>query len=331
MKETAKEGLPHPHDLLVRNILGEPDLAADLFKNYLPDEWVSELDFDSLKRESTESINRTLSELLGDLRYSAKFKGTGRELNVFIFLEHQSQPDRFMSFRLLEYICAAYRQHLHDAGKRKAVTFPFPLAVVLHHGKTPWKKVLPMRELIDCKPGVSRDFLQPPVCLIDLAQIPSDQLHGHPMICALLDSLQSASTGRLPERATSIFGRLRGIRKESRLKSWSMALATYYASIQGRVQEDIDDLIHVLKSLYSAKEAEKMAGTIADELRLEGKAEGKVEGKVESIIFILESRFGVVPSSLKKKLTGMNDLKRIEKAMSLAMSSQDLKAFQKAL
>lgn len=82
-----------------------------------------------------------------------------------------------------------------------------------------------------------------------------------------------------------------------------------------------------------------MAGTIADELRqegviigkAEGKLKGKVEGKVESIIFILESRFGVIPVSLKKKLAAMNDLKRIEKVMGLAMNSQDLKAFQKAL
>ena len=54
MKETEPADISRPHDLLVKRFLNEPDLASDLFKNYLAAEWMELVDFDSLKRESTE-------------------------------------------------------------------------------------------------------------------------------------------------------------------------------------------------------------------------------------------------------------------------------------
>ena len=182
MKSTLPADISRPHDRLVKSFLSEPDLAADLFKNYLDDEWVELVDFDSLKGESTETVDRNLSELHADLRFSAKFKDSDEELKVFLILEHQSRPDRFMAFRLLGYVHAAYKQHLLEVGEKKDTTFPFPLTVVLHHGKSPWKKVLPMRELIDFKPGMAMDILQLPICLIDLARIPGDQLRASKQI-----------------------------------------------------------------------------------------------------------------------------------------------------
>lgn len=337
MRAKAKENIFHPHDLLVRNFLGRRNLAADFFMNYLPLEWGQAIDFDSLKREPSDSVDSRFSEFVGDLRYSARFRGTGQALRVFVFLEHQSRPDRLMTFRLLEYVCAAYRQHLSTSRKQGNVKFPYPLAVVLHHGRRPWKKVFSMRDLIDIAPGVPADILQLPVGLVDLARIPSDQLRGHPAVCALLDSLQSASTGRLRERADSIFARLRGEKNRTRLDSWAYALGKYYASVQGRIQDSFDDLTRVFTALYSAREAEQMAGTIADELRregiiqgkAEGKAEGRAEGKAESVITVLESRFEKIPSGLKKKLLSPRQPEQIEKLLKAAAVCKDLKEFQR--
>ncbi len=286
-------------------------------------EWVEQVNFDSLKQESTESVDRNLAARRADLCYSAKLKGSDEDLSVLLFLEHQSRSDRFMAFRLLEYICAAYRQHLTVAGERKDTTFPPPLAVVLHHGKTPWKKMLTMRDLFNSQHDIWMDTLKFPICLIDLAQIPSDQLRGHPAVCALLDSLQSASTGRFPERLTGILGRLKSVREEGRLKSWSEALSTYFTAVQGKAKENTDILFHALKMLLGAREAEKMTATIADGW--------KTEAKIESVITVLESRFDAIPGSVQKKLMGLSGTKRIEQILKLAATCQSLREFQKAL
>ncbi len=325
MGESEKSDVAHPHDLLVRNVLADADLTADLLRNYLDPELVSSLDLDSLKREAGEAVSSKLSEVVGDLRYSTRFKDSDKELKVLVLVEHQSRPDRFMAFRMLEYVCAAYRQQF--SSMKKGECFPYPLMVVLHHGESPWKKLPPMRELIDMTPAVEDDILKLPIRLIDAAAMSVDELRGHPMVCALLDSLQSASTGRLPERLIDIFSRLRNVHGEDRLKSWSTALGAYYAAVQGKTRKSVDALFQALKIVNGAKEAKKMTATIADGWREEGIA----IGEAKSIVLFLESRFGEVPASVQKKLRNIRDGGRVEKMIKLAATCQSLKEFQKAL
>lgn len=319
----------HPHDSLVRNILSEIDLAADLLQNYLEPKWGKALEWDSLKREPGDAVAPNLSARLGDLRYSARFKNCDEELKVLVMLEHQSRPDRFMSFRMLEYICAVYRERLPLL--KKGMRFPYPLTVVLHHGETPWKKIPSMRELIAMTPDVEGDILQLPIHLIDLPAMPVDQLRGHPMVCALLDSLQSASAGVLPSRMESIFARLISLGGERRMQSWEMALAKYYIAVRGEVRSAVDEITRILTGLHGKREAGKMAMTMYEQIQREGLDKGRAEGKIESMLTVLESRFGEVPAGIQKKLTNLRDVGRIEQILRLAVTSQNLKEFQNAL
>ncbi len=337
MSEPEKSNVAHPHDLLVRNVLADTELAADLLRNYLDPELVTSLELDSLKREAGDSVSSKLSKREGDLRFSARFKGHGGELKVLLLLEHQSRPDRLMSFRLLDYVCDIYREQA--PGLKSGKRFPYPLAVVLHHGESPWKKIPPMRELIDMTPGVEDDILRVPIRLIDAAAMSMDDLRGHPMVCALLDILQSASTGRLSERLTDIFQRLSTVHEEGRLTAWSMALSNYYAAVQGKTQKSVDTLYQALTTLLGIREAKKMTATIADAWKAEGiaegmaigMAEGKAEGQAHSVILFLESRFNEVPASIQEKLMAMRDGGRIETLVKLAATCQSLKEFQEAL
>jgi predicted transposase YdaD len=333
MAESEKSAVAQPHDRLVRNVLADADIAADLLGNYLEPGLVSKLDLDSLKREAGDTVNSELSKLEGDLRYSARFKGGDKELKVFVFMEHQSSPDRFMSFRMLGYIHAVYQEMLPKL--KKGERFPYPLAVVLHHGESPWKNIPPMRELIDIAPDVESDILGLPIRLIDVATMSLDELRGHPMVCALLDSLQSASTGLLSKRLTDIYNRLRNVRGDGRLKLWSTALGSYYVAVQGRGQKNIDTLFQALKIVHGTREAEKMTTTIADEWKAEGiaigKAEGKAEGKIESTLTVLQLRFGEVPAVVQKKVRNVTDSRRIDKMLAIAVDCESLKEFQKTL
>ncbi len=341
MSETEKRDVVHLHDSLVRNVLADTEIAADLLENYLPPELVSTLELDSLKREAGDTVSPKLLKREGDLRYSARFKGHGGELKVLLLCEHQSRPDRLMSFRMLEYVCAAYREHV--PGLKKGKGFPYPLAVVLHHGESQWKKIPPMRELIDMTPDVPSDILGLPIYLIDAAAMSLDELRGHPMACALLDSLQSASTERLSERLMGILGRLKNVREKSRRNMWSLVLSNYYTAVQGKTQKSVDTLFQALKALHGTREAEKMTATIADgwkeegrvagiaEGRVAGIAEGVVKGKVESVLDVLESRFSEVPAGIQKKLMNLKDVERIGKITKLAATCQSLKDFQKEL
>ncbi len=310
-------GLKHPHDLVVRSILADADVVADFLRNYLSPDLAALLDLRHITCESPVSVDEDLVETIGDLRYMTRFKGTGQLSRVFVLVEHQSRSERFFSLRAIEYICKAYWQYLSspraaESGKPKRL--PYPVVVVLHHGKKPWGRLYSMRELITSVPGVDLDILRLPVCLIDLASIPAGQLKGNPVVRALLDSLQSASSNTLGERYEEIASGLKDMRQDPRAGSWARML-TLYAASQSRINGGMDAVRRVYRRVCAEKEAEKMTMTTAEAIGLEarkkgkaeGRAEGRAEGKAEIIIEILTARFGVVPALLEKKINAVRD------------------------
>jgi len=329
---SKKSDTSQPHDSLVRNVLADINLAADLFKNYLPPEWVSRLEWDSLQQETGDTVDPNLSRRMGDLRYSARIKGSDATLRVFVFFEHQSKPDRFMRLRMLEYMCALYRQQFPVM--KRGMRFPYPLAVVLHHGAKPWKSIPTMEDLIAMPPGTEGSIPSLPITLIDLATMSPDDLRGHPMVCALLDCLQSASLGILPARIKSVIARLRETNEDNRVP-WLTALFKYYEVILIHMNQTVDNFEDILTGLYTTKEAKKMALTLTETIEMRGEARGEArgmtKGAIKSITTVLESRFGAIPRTLRKKLENIHDIDQLDALLKLAATCKSLKEFQKGI
>ncbi len=197
-----------------------------------------------------------------------------------------------------------------------------------------------MRDLIVMPDDTPVDFFNMPIHLVDLAVIPVEELRGHPMVCALLDSLQSASAGVFPERFRQIVARLHDISRKRDVLPWLEALFKYYYAVcPGESKNVHDDAARILMGVYSEKEAGKMATTMLDVIQREGvakgmakgKAEGIAEGQIKSVIRVLESRFGEIPATLRNKLLKVQSDERIETLLSLVGTCQSLKEFQKAL
>ncbi len=324
MGDNGKPERAQPHDSLVRNVLADTKLAADFLRNYLPRDWETRLEWDSLKQESGDTVDSTLSKLRSDLQYSARLKGSDKELDVLVVLEHQSRPDWFMSYRILDYVCAKFRQQFPSL--KPGMRFPFPLAVVLHHGKTPWKKIPPMRDLIVMPEDITTDYFNVPIHLIDLAVIPVEELRGHPMVCALLDILQSASAGVLRDRFQQILARLHGVNRKQDALPWIEALFKYYVAVTGESKDTNihEELAQGLNGFCNSKEeAGKMATTMLDAI--------KAEAQIQSVITFLKARFGEMPATLRNKLLKVRNEEHIEILLKQAATCQSLKDFQKAL
>ncbi len=341
MVKENKAGLKHPHDLVVRSILADADMAADLLRNYLDPNLASLLDLQNITCESPVAVDEDLIETMGDLRYMTRFKGTGRLSRVFVLVEHQSRSERFFTLRAIEYICKAYWQYLSSPESRKGAKprlLPYPVVVVLYHGKKPWGKLYPMRDLIASVPGVDMDIMRLPMCLIDLASIPAGQVKGNPVVRALLDSLQSAAAQTLGDRYEEIASGLQDIRDDPRAGSW-VGILTKYAASQTRIKGDLDAVRRVYKKVCAEKEVEKMIMTTADVIgleakrkgRAEGRAEGKAEGKAEIIVDILTARFGKIPASLGKKITMVQDSTRLSELGKCVITCATLNDFKKLL
>jgi predicted transposase/invertase (TIGR01784 family) len=110
MKNTAA---PTAHDALFKQFLTHKETARDFLTLHLPASLRQLCDLATLKLESGSFVDEALRATHSDVLYSVKTRqGEGY---IYVLIEHQSSPDRFMAFRLMRYALAAMQRHL-DAG-----------------------------------------------------------------------------------------------------------------------------------------------------------------------------------------------------------------------
>ena len=111
--------IAHPHDMLVRRFLTDPELMADLLLYYtqkLADQQaVNLLDLKRLECKSPVTIDEQLVEGIGDLRFSTSFKGNKRQSDVYLLFEHQSKIDRRISELATAYLDTIEKSRMHPS------------------------------------------------------------------------------------------------------------------------------------------------------------------------------------------------------------------------
>jgi len=106
--------LAHPHDLLVRRFLTDPELMADLLRYYpqnpAEQRMIALLDLERLVCKDPVTVNERLAEIRGDLQFSTSFKNSDHEANVYLLFEHQSTKGPKFRFRGLNRIVPIVRR-----------------------------------------------------------------------------------------------------------------------------------------------------------------------------------------------------------------------------
>jgi len=220
--------LAHPHDRLVRRFLIDIELMTDLLLHYPQNaddqQAIQLLDLKHLVCRSPVTIDKNLIEGRGDLRFATKFKGSNRQSNVFLLLEHQSKIDHRMRLRGLKYIVQEYDQF---DGKGK---LPYPVVIILYHGTVPWDRIPTMDEMIDLVPGARTGLLDYHLILIDISKLKRGEFKGHPALCAMLETIQRGSEGILTEEFDRIIGYFVSVKDDHRTKDWLHSIGKYRSS-----------------------------------------------------------------------------------------------------
>jgi len=326
--------LAHPHDNLVRRFLIDVELMADLL-TYYPQKVADQnairlLDMKHLQCKSPVAMDKNLVEGRGDLRFTTKFRGSNRQSNVFLLLEHQSTIDPDFRLRGLNYIIQEYNEFRRATkGKKK---LPYPVVVVLYHGKVTWKNLHEMDEMIDRVSGTETGLLKYPLILIDVSVIPPEKFSGHPALQALLETLQRTSEGKLVKEFDRITDYFTPIKHDPRAPDWIHSLVRYAVSV-GKIGNEL--IVKVFSKVFNEREAHKMAMTTAQQWLHEGRTEGRVEGKTEAgrnmVLAVLRARFKTVPKRIEKGVCAISDSIALESWAAQAATCQSLDEFAKAL
>jgi len=268
MDTMNKRTTSSPHDAVFKTFLTHPQTARDFLDIHLPPALRTICDLSTLQLESGSFIEENLRAYFSDVLYSLKIEGG--DSYIYTLIEHQSSPDRHMTFRLMRYAIAAMQRHL-DAGHD---ALPLVIPVLFYHGKdSPYP--YSMRWLDEfSRPDLAQKLYSSAFPLADITVIPDDKIMQHRRI-AILELLQKhirlRDLAELMEQLVTLLPM--GYTTHDQLKT----LLNYM--IQAGNTCDPEAFIRQLAH-RSAKHKETLM-TIAEYLEQKGRERGRYEGHQE--------------------------------------------------
>lgn len=253
---------PTPHDAIFKQLLAHIDTARDFIDIHLPADLRSLCDLNTLQLESGSFIEEDLRAYYSDVLYSLEINNKTGYIHVLI--EHQSSPDKYMSFRLMRYAIAAMQRHL-EAGND---TLPLVIPVLFYHGKqTPWQGSMNWLDHFE-DPGTARQLYSTPFPLVDVTIIPDDEIMQHRSMAALTlvqKHIRQRDMAQLLDKLTRLF-------MLEKMSGQQIIVLINYMVQAGNTQ-DVQTLLYKLAQRVP-QHGDKLM-TMADQLKQIGREEGK--------------------------------------------------------
>ncbi|EKJ9324560.1 Rpn family recombination-promoting nuclease/putative transposase [Salmonella enterica] len=252
-----------PHDAFFKQFLMHPDTTRDFLDIHLPAEIRGICDLDTLRLESSHSVEESLKEQYSDVLYSVKMQGTSGYIHVLI--EHQSTADKKMAFRMMRYAIAAMHRLLKDENG------PLPLVVPLlfYQGKTsPYPLSMSWLDMF-ALPELARRIYSEPFPLVDITVIPDDDIMQHRRI-ALLERLVTLISAEYTTES-----QLNSLLSYMVQRGHTDQPQVFYRELANRLPQE--ESMMTLAEWFAEQGMQKGVR----EGMLEGKREGLQEGKTE--------------------------------------------------
>ena len=159
------------HDSFIKQAMAKPKVAREFFESFLPAHVMEKVDLSTLEPQKDSFIENTLGSSYVDMLFKVKF---GEEEGyLYVLLEQQSKPDRFMAFRLHKYMHQVCSNHLEKHSGVKYLPLVYPL--VFYTGQAGYNAPLTLWELFK-EPELAKSFFVEPFQLIELHKIEDAEL-----------------------------------------------------------------------------------------------------------------------------------------------------------
>ena len=322
------DSLHQPHDKLFRATFSNPENAAAFLRHHLDAPLPALVDWTSLSLLPGSFIDSQMAGSEADLLFSARIGGS--DALLYLLWEHQRTDAPLMGLRLLSYMVRIWKRQVKESGPSTRLAPILPL--VLAQDKDHWKTSTHFHELFAfpsehwdavraCTPAFAFRLLQ----LVDL---PYEDIHGTPEGILALRSLKAAPLGELFHDLVWDRAVITGVSRE--------AVERFFHYV---LNANVDTAVFRAKvEQQGSKSLTELAMTLADRFRQEGRQEGRMEGRQEGVtslqkaLFeVLDIRFGLVPEGLTETLLAICDLDRLKTLHRTALTCPDLESFASGL
>lgn len=259
----------NPHDKYFRSMMEYQEFASEFFQTHLPKVFSEKLDYSSLRLLKETHLDKALQKTVNDLLYSCNI--SGKESYISLLVEHQSSADKQIAFRIYHYLFSLLNSHLKQHPDQ-----PLPPVYVMlfYHGEiTPYPYSLNLLDSFDDPMGLMQNVLFQPVPIVDVNQIPDEQLEKQAWVGILSKTMKYI---RQPEFTPYAINILRQLPHVSTIRAREMLYQLLVYILSAGEIIDIDELIETSLELPEPVRREIM--TAAEQLEARGKAKGKAEG-----------------------------------------------------
>ena len=299
----------NPHDKRFKQLFAHKESFLSLLHESVKEDWVKNLDEDSLKKSEKSFILQDFSEIEADIVYEASLDG--RKVIFYILFEIQSYVDYRMPYRLLLYIVEILRDYFNhsDIKERDNKDFKFPVIfpIVFYSGSRTWTVPLSLNRMFDGYERFGSNVLNVEYMLVDakgfrendlkdfssrllasvlLMEKSKNDVEFYDNIRKSLSDIKDFDAEEM--RIFNLFIKIMDIAYDkNRSKEIQKILVDENKGRSGEADRMLCDLVENAK-----KEKEQLLA----EGRLEGELKGKAEGK-------LEEKLEVAKSMLREKLS----------------------------
>jgi predicted transposase/invertase (TIGR01784 family) len=292
------------HDLSYRLFFSHARMVCDLLREMIGEDWVKLLDFSSAERVNASFVSETRRNRESDVIWKFRRRDTGDPVYVYVLLEFQSRPDRYMPVRLMTYTGMLYETLIAEGRLGPSGRLPQVIPIVIYNGLGAWGTPLDLAELIErFDPSVEAYVPHLRYKLLHEAAYSAEELEKQSPVADLFRLEQSTSwedvlfgVERLeehveldeePELYRAFVGWLREV-ISPRLG------ATPDEIPQGLTFKEFRAMLAERIDSWTERDREKS--------RQEGLQQGQQLGEAKALLRVLERRFGSVDQAIRERI-----------------------------
>lgn len=309
--QAMSDFVQHPHDKLVRTVFSDIEEAALFLRHHLPAALAERLEWSTLALVETSFVDEALRESESDLLYTVQMKGNDVTGFLYLLFEHQSQPDPWMRFRLLKYMCRIWDESFKQNPEQSEL--PPILPMVFYQGERAWRY---STEFADLFPAGGREHSFLPRFahhLIDQSRLAPEAVQGG-LKAKVAQLLMMAAVRTQVQEALRLAAPLMAQLTPTGGVNYVALFVLYLAATQER--RVVNEFAAQVQQYAPGTGGDML--TYAEELRQEGRQEGLQKGEIKGKVETIESLLKVGADwSLITRATGITpeEFQRLKKQL----------------
>ncbi len=288
-----------PKDSSYKSLFSHPEMVESLIRDFVPEDWVQELDFSTLEKQNGSYVTDDLRERHDDIIWRVKFRD--QWFYVYLLIEFQSTVDPWMALRIMVYVGLLYQDLIKSEAIKNGELLPPVFPLVLYNGPDAWNARQEIAELIvPTSPVLAKYRPNQQYFLMDEGQVPKSLLLGDSPAAHLMRMERSDAPEDLREAIHSFRKKYSG----QKYRSLRRAFAVWIRRV----------LLHRLmpqEPMPELNDLEEVEAMLADRVtewtqkwKMEGEARGEAKGRNAILSRLLTKRFGqdIFDISLQERL-----------------------------